>query len=274
MAEGLREGGSAALMSFHPPKKAPQSGDWFHTDTWLSFNSIQHWPEDQIDVITRDWNLKPVKPTWIFEGRYEGYYKSNYKAADWGEWQCRQQAWQTVLAGAFGHTYGHERVFGFGKDGWDWKKELDAPGAEHDALGYFLPSLRPEVLVSRQPAQSLIDGEAGKAERLKSKRITASRTPDGRFAMFYSANGRPIRVKLAELAAGPLSGWWYNPRTGRWHAGGTETAEAKPFAQDIPSGPGAAVREFTPPDQPGDGHDWVLVLADAAWGVRAKRVER
>ena len=66
-----------------------------------------------------DWQRTPIKPTWLFEGRYEGYFKRGYCPEQWGEWQARLQAWQTVLAGAFGHTYGHERVFGFGRDGAD-----------------------------------------------------------------------------------------------------------------------------------------------------------
>ena len=46
------------------------------------------------------------KPTWIFEGRYEAYYRNNYKPEQWGEWQVRFQAYQSVFAGGFGFTYG------------------------------------------------------------------------------------------------------------------------------------------------------------------------
>ncbi len=264
MAEGLRESGSTALMSFHPQKREPQSGDWFHADEWLSFNSIQHWPDDQLAIIARDWKATPAKPTWIFEGRYEGYYKSGFKAADWGEWQCRQQAWQTVFAGAFGHTYGHERVFGFGKDGWDWKKELDAPGARSMThLAKFMATLGREEFLARVPDQSLLDGDEGKAGRLKSDRITASRTTDGTLVLCYSANGRPIGVKLDKLASGRATAAWFNPRTGRWHAGGLETETLQPFAEDLPAGHGAPVREFVLPTS-GDGNDWVLVLRASA----------
>ena len=129
LAEGLAQGtGGQALMTYHPRKKAPQSSAWFHADPWLSFHGIQHWPEDQIAAVEHDWKLTPPKPTWLFEGRYEAYWKTK-EPEKWGAWQARFQAYQTVFAGAFGHTYGHERVFGFGKDGWDWNKELDSPGA-------------------------------------------------------------------------------------------------------------------------------------------------
>lgn len=116
LASGLRAGGSTAPMSYHPQKRAPQSSAWFHEDDWLTFNSIQHWPEDQIAAITHDWNLRPPKPTWVFEPRYEAYWQNNYKPEQWGEWQLRYQAYQSVFSGGFGFTYGHERVFGFGRD--------------------------------------------------------------------------------------------------------------------------------------------------------------
>jgi hypothetical protein len=262
MAKGVADGGAKQLMSYHPPKKSPQSGDWFHHDAWLSFNSSQHWPEDQLATIARDWQLSPTKPTWLFEGRYEGYWKNNYKPQDWGEWQCRQQAWQTVVAGAFGHTYGHERVFGFGKDGADWKAALDAPGARSMThLAKLMNYLGPGNMLGRQPDQSLLAGEEGKAERLMSDRITVSRTANKRCVLAYTAAGRPIRLHLDQLAQGPLFGWWFNPRTGGWHADGSETAHSRHFAADLSSGPGAPVREFDPPGESGPGQDWVLVLS-------------
>ena len=202
LAQGLTDGaaGRGQLMSFHPPKSSPQSGDWFHNDSWLSLNSLQHWPEDQIPGITRDWGLTPPKPTWVFEPRYEGYWKKPYTAADWSAWQTRQQAYQSVFAGGFGFTYGHERVFGFGRDGWDWKKELDAPGASQMRhLAAILSGWSQADYLSRLPDQSLLDGDEGRAQRLASNRLTATRNGDATLAMIYSANGRAIRVRLHKL---------------------------------------------------------------------------
>jgi hypothetical protein len=204
-----------------------------------------------------------VKPTWLFEGRYEGYWRSNYKPEDWGEWQVRQQAYQTVMAGAFGHTYGHERVFGFGTDGVDWKTHLDAPGARSMThLAALMNHFGAEELLSRRPAPELIAGDVGHAERLKSNWIGAASLADGRAVIVYSASGRPIAVRLDQMPPGRYSGWWFNPRTGRWSAerGAPEVASAKPFARDIGGGSGALVREFIPPTK-GDGNDWLLVLA-------------
>ena len=260
MGDGLREAAPESLLSYHPAKRALQSGDWFHEDAWLGFNSIQQWPEDQLAAITRDWNRTPPKPTWVFEGRYEGYWKKPYQAEQWGEWQTRQQAWQTVFAGAFGHTYGHERIFGFGKDGWDWKKELAAPGANQlGHLAKLMSSWSKDDALARVPDQSLLDGDEGKAERLTSNRLTATRNDTGTRAMIYSANGRVVRVRMERLAGATMQAAWFNPRTGNWSANGAESVKPAPFAKDIASGKNAPVHEFTPPTS-GDGCDWVLVL--------------
>ena len=262
LAQGLADGGSEQLTSFHPPKRSPQSGDWFHGDSWLDFNSIQHWPEDQVAAIARDWQATPAKPTWLFEGRYEGYWKNNYQPDDWGEWQCRQQAWQTVLAGSFGHTYGHERVFGFGTDGADWRAALDSPGAKSMThLARLMNDLSEMNSLTRQPDQSLLATAEGKAERLVSDRITISRTTNNRCILAYTASGRPIKLHLEKLAKLPLFAWWFNSRTGNWHTGETETVTRRHFAADISSGPGTPIGEFDPPGESGPRQDWVLLLS-------------
>jgi hypothetical protein len=248
LAEALPRGAPA---SFHPQKKAPQSSAWFHNDRWLTFNSIQHWPEDQVPAITADWNLTPAKPTWIFEGRDEAYYRNNYKPEQWGEWQTRFQAYQSVFAGGFGFTYGHERIFDFGAEGWAWKKELDAPGAKSMRhLASLMNSLAPADYLSRVPDQAILDGDAGKVERLRSDYLAATRSGDSRMVMVYSANGRPVRVRLARLPAGSLTAAWFDPRTGERRPAGT-----------VAGGPQASVREFVPPGGARDGNDQVLVIS-------------
>lgn len=261
MAAGLRDAAPRALLSYHSQKPSPQSGDWFHDDAWLAFNSVQLWPEDQVRTITRDWNARPVKPTWIFEGRYEGYRKRGYKPEDWGEWQVRQQAWQTVFAGSFGHTYGHESVFGFGAIGADWRAVLDKPGAASMThLAAFMRALPPAVALTREPDPALLVGDAGRAERLKSDLVVCSRTPDGTFALAYAANGRAFTLALSRLAARAFDAGWFDPRSGRWHADGRESAEFRPALTGLVGGSRAAPREFDPPGDAGDGRDWILLL--------------
>ena len=270
MAAGLVEGGGErpALMSFHPQKGGasqaranPQSSTWFHQDGWLAFNSIQLWPEHQPEALARDWQLAPPKPTWVFEPRYEGYWKKPYTAADWGEWPTRLQAYQSVFAGGFGFTYGHERVFGFGKDGWDWKQALAAPGASQmQPLARLMAQWSPAEWPARRPAPDLLAGEAGTARRLTSNLLSATRHERGTLAMIYSANGRAMTVRMSKLHGPTMRACWFNPRTGKWRGEQAETDEPKPFVAACNAGIGAADQTFMPPGGEKDGNDWVLVL--------------
>jgi len=262
MAEGIRAATTSHLISFHPKKGGDQSGASFHAEPWLTFNSIQEWPDVQVKRQVEDWARMPPKPSWVFEGRYEGYWKNNYKPEDWGGWQIRQQAYQSVFEGAFGHTYGHERVFGFGADKVDWQAHLATTGAESMThLARLMNCVPPQDFLALEPAAAeLIDGPMGEAKRTTSDRIGALKAANGRKALFYIASGRPVRVRMERLAGQPMFGWWFNPRTGGWHAEGRERPEQTLFARDLPSGPGAGVREFVPPSA-GPGNDWVLILS-------------
>jgi len=177
LAAARRGVGCLLLVLFtpgnHPPKNSPQSGDW---------------------------GLTPPKPTRVFEPRYEGYWKKPYTAADWGAWQTRQQAYQSVFAGGCGFTCGHERVFGFGQDGCDWRKVLDAPGASQMRhLAALLSGWSQADYLWRVPDQSLLDGDEGRAQRLASNRLTATRNGDEE-----SHAAKPFATGLVGGAGAPV----------------------------------------------------------------------
>lgn len=261
MASALRRGAPTALISYHPRKGAPQSAAWFHDDEWLAFNSNQEWPDQQVRCISEDWARTPAKPTWLFEGRYEGYWRGNYKAEQWGEWQVRQQAYQTIFAGGFGHTYGHERVFGFGYDKADWKQYMETPGVRSVThLARLMSYLSPDELQARAPDQTLVSGDNPKPERLRSAYVAALRTTAAGKVMFYTAAGRRVSAQLDRLPDGEYFAFWFNPRDGSWARETESAAEPIWFARGVRAGPGASLQVFVPPTQ-GDGQDWVLILS-------------
>ncbi len=280
MAEGLVDGTngennqdgladySKTIISFHPRKWAPNSSEWFHNDRWLTFNSIQDTPEDQVKSITHDYNLMPAKPTWLFEGRYEGRISA---------WGVRYQAYQTSFAGASGHTYGATGLYLFGND---WRKLVLSPGI--DQMKYLYKIAREiwtdKQFLARMPDQGLIVGDEGATigdsdisttnkegnitlDRVKdvgSNRITAIRDNDGKWAMAYSANGREITIDLSRLYKGTLNAYWFNPRNGKWHTDNAEVDKPKPFMSKLATGKGS--HTFDPPGESGSDNDWVLVL--------------
>lgn len=127
----------------------------------------------------------------------------------------------------------------------------------------FMRSLKPETSLQRVPDQSLVADDEGEAERLKSDRITASRASDGTMAMLYIANGRNFKVKMDTLTHEPMNAYWFNPRNGQWKVNGAEIDQRTPFVKASIRDSGADELAFDPPGEPGDGNDWVLIIASS-----------
>ena len=249
------------LMSFHPQKAHPNSATWFHRDPWLQFNSVQACPSDQVALMNHNDTLSPAKPTWLFEGRYEQY------TFDWKAWPMRFQAYLTVLAGGFGHVYGHKRIWAFDEG---WKEALYDPGGLDMQHLYrlFQVHLRQYPLQNLIPDQSLLGTryggisdhcwKSGEVLAAQADRLQAMRNRSGTMALVYSANGRTFRLNLNQLSVPMRRAYWYSPRTGYWNVAEVEYSEQQPFQQDFPTD--ATVLEFDPPGEPGWDNDWLLLL--------------
>lgn len=280
MAEGLADGAngvnnqdgqadySKILISYHPRKWAANSSKWFHNDQWLTFNSVQDTPYDQVVSIPYDYNLHPTKPTWLFEGRYEGATSA---------WSVRYQAYQTVFAGGFGNTYGSD-IWQFPSN---WKELAMLPGAGQMAHLYTIAReiWTDAQFLDRMPDQGMIIGDQGdtkgdgmtvgdgdgvpnpkKKANATSNRITAIRGGNGKWAMVYSANGRDISLDLTHLYSGKMDAYWFNPRNGMWKVKNKEVIKPTPFLKRLKTGSGNYV--FETPGVPGSDNDWVLILKD------------
>ena len=92
---------------------------------------------------------------------------------------------------------------------------------------------------------------AGSGDR--HERLIATKGRD--YLFVYSYTGRPFSVRPGVVAGSSLRAWWFNPRDGRAQLIGTVR-------------PGES-GQFSPPGEPGEGHDWVLVLDDASRGYQA-----
>ena len=261
IAKGILVGSDKpVLMSYHPRKWQPNSSEWFHNDSWLSFNSIQDQPSDQIKSVRHDYNLSPVKPTWLFEGGYEERGKSaavnevsSKRKNIYNDWQVRFQAYQTVFAGAFGYTYGHMSIWDFLPE---WEEKLDSPGAnDMRHLSDLISSLTDEQFFSLTPDQSIIVGETGSMsgnEGMFSSSIVATRSNCDNIFMIYAASGNSFKIDLSKILVPTsnqrLRARWFNPRDGEWT-----------LISDNISNEGKIV-EFDPPGKPENGNDWVLVI--------------
>jgi len=267
IAKGIIAGSDkAALISYHPRKLQPNSSEWFHNDEWLSFNSIQDMPIDQIKSVRHDYNLSPVKPTWLFEGGYEERGKSaavNEVASKrknvYNDWQVRFQAYQTIFAGGFGYTYGHMSIWDFLPE---WEEKLDAPGAnDMRHLSDLMSELTDEQFFSMAPDQSIIASDTGSMsgdEGMFSSCIVGIRSSLGNLAMIYTADGSDFKVDLNKIIApstkSPLRTRWFNPRNGEWTL----------ISNNILSNESNKIMKFNSPGKPENGNDWILVLDSKA----------
>jgi hypothetical protein len=259
MAEGVIQGvGDAgkALITFHPQPNDVQDGGsskWFHNDAWLDFNMLQtgHCRENNVwDRIQVVYNRAPVKPVIDGETLYEDHPVC-FNARDLGTssaYDIRKHAYFDVFAGAFGHTYGCHDIWQFyttkrepvNGPHFTWDVAIDLPGANQ--MQHLRTLIESRPILDRVPDQSIVTDTGGNNDH-----IQATRGED--YLFVYTAQGNAFTINPGKISGKEWTATWYDPRNG-------QTKEAGRFRESI-------AKTFTPPDT-GYGHDWVLIIDDAA----------
>jgi hypothetical protein len=260
MARGLREGDEGEHLITYHPRGPGLSSDYFHEAEWLDFNMFQssHAARDHDNALftEHDYALKPPKPTLDGEPRYEtlsvAFYNSNVaRNVRFDAYDVRQAAYWSLLAGACGHTYGHNSIWQMWQPGrraviWasvPWYEGLDHPGAFQ--MGYIrrLFESRPFQKLVPDPSM-IVDGpDSGGAK------VRAARAGDGSFAFVYSPRGEQFMVRMGAIGGSRVTATWFDPRYGS--------------TEPVHTSDNVGYQTFVPPTS-GRGCDWVLVLDDAA----------
>jgi hypothetical protein len=261
MARGLKEGsGGRHLVSYHGSGHT-SSSQWFHQADWLDFNSIQSghgWAARTDAWVTKDYQLRPAKPTVDMEPPYENH-PTGPKTPRIDSHQVRKGAYWAMLAGAAGHGYGALDLFHlykddqgpFPRDGFQpWRKALAYEGARQVGFMRQLFELRPWYKLV--PDQSVVASGLGDGEG----HVQAGRAEDGSFVIAYLPQGHPVGIHMDKIAGKRVNARWYDPREGTW--------------REIGEYANTGDREFVAPSQ-GPRSDWVLVLEDAAKGYATQR---
>jgi hypothetical protein len=271
MARGIALGVSGkedygrCLMTYHTVGPGNAS-DYVHDEPWLGFTSIQSSHGDRIlnwPMIEQDYRREPTKPVIDLETCYpDAFIRPEWLPAllragatsrgPATDDHARRAAYWSVFSGACGHTYGHNSIWQMYAPGRAavlnpkafWYDALDAPSARQ--MGYLRGLMESRPFLSRVPDQSLLASDPGDDV----DHVAATRG-DG-YAMVYTPDGKPFRVRLDRLSGKQVKACWYDPRTGKAHV----------IGQFERSGD----REFVPPGTPGVGNDWVLVLDDPQAG--------
>lgn len=203
-------------------------------------------------------NLPIAKPTFLWEGWYEGFdgVKSPPRQT------VRRQAYEANLSGSTGQNFGSHHIWSFGaittdrknearnEPDLDWKKWMDQGGSlDMVRVKQLFASREWWNLVPDQKHTVVIGGYGtlGKADY-----VTTAFADDNRLVLAYvpstEAETRTLTVDLSRLS-GNVSAQWYDPTNGTYC-----TVAGSPFAN-------TGSRDFTTPGANfGADRDWVLVL--------------
>ena len=240
LAAGLHEGDGGAHLITFKPDPAPYSSIFIHGEPWLDFDSMQTWKSVELicPMVTKDYNLNPVKPVLMAEGAYEAGSEYGFDVSPlW----IRRQAYYSFLAGAH-HTYEHN-------DSWrvlpTWKQALDAPDAVQ--LGILK-----KVFLDRAEWWNLVPDQSILASGGNTNGTVlnlAARHQDGKWVMAYLASKASVSVNMDKVkGADTAKAFWIDPRNGK----------------SVPIGtyPTTGTRSFTTPDAWEDA----LLILEASGG--------
>jgi hypothetical protein len=266
MAEGIADGTNGAngrdgqadysttCMTFH---EYVLSTNYFGNDVWLDLNMWGSYLLRQDDPRAYNeadsaWNIPKPLPNLNGEPAYEDHpINMNPSNGYFNDFDVRQIAYWSILAGASGHTYGCHAIWQFYSPDKTaiaaplhyWNESLDLPGAWD--MMHLRNLLESRPILERAPDKTLVSAgqETGPGH------IVTARGEDFLFA--YVPTGKTFSIQMGKISGAKTKAWWFNPRTGE--------------SQDLGELDNNGAREFDPPGEPGRGsNDWVLVLDDAA----------
>ena len=253
------------LMTFHhsPTGKAEQAL-WWGQDAWHDFYMFQsaHGSYDlrsDQSFVAPLYNASARKPVLDGEPCYEhhGLRQYNMTGPIFDDYDIRQRAYFSTLAGSIGHVYGNANVWHF-EDPHDnlqgkwttkivhWKQDMDSKGSFH--MTHLKTLWDSRSLAGRMPAKDIL------AKPLSGARQLVAIKGKG-YAMVYAPFGDNISVKLGRLGFKEKKCWWYNPRDGK--------------AELIKTTASNGNETFNPPGDAVRKNDWLLVIDDVAkgWGA-------
>nr|WP_274636104.1 DUF4038 domain-containing protein [Microbacterium bovistercoris] len=277
LAEGVAEGVSGEACRWNVPSGAweqvlmtyhtcfeMETGEystmsyWTDEDVWIDFITLQSGhgrATRSYTAVRREFERGRTLPVLDAEPAYERMpmnWPQLYPLH--GDWIVRMRAYWNLLAGAFGHTYGHASVWCMISEkernevlDATWFEALAHPGAaQMGVLRGFVETMDVDRWV---PAQSILAHDAVCDDDCVDGHRQAAVDRDGTFAIVYLTDGGTETVDLTRLQSdAAYRGVWFDPRTGGFaHA-----------AFDV--SPTDAPITFTAPTA-GPEEDWILVVS-------------
>ena len=272
MAKGLEDGDSGDHLITYHPRGQQTSSTWLHHREWLDFNMVQTGHQapsfNVYDWITNDYMLDPAKPVIDGEPAYEDigiwFNPANPRH---GAYEVRKQAYWSVFAGAFGHTYGNNNIWQMNRNDeaariWPdltWEEALEQPGSGQ--MGYLRKLIESRPFLTRIPDQKILIGEnpSHATDHIRVTRDGTRGENDATYIMIYLPYYRSFSINTEVIPGDRLNVWWYDPGKGFAFPQGTIDNSGKfsfsNWSDLISEGQG--------------GPDWVVVIDDAGANYEA-----
>ena len=281
MAEGLAKGltGKAAdagvpspvweelLLTYHAchergTGECSSLSYWEEKEPWIRFVMLQSGHgliAKNYELVKREYNRSLVRPVWDGEPAYEDMPTAWPPTGDsfHDTWMVRKRAYWSLLAGSFGHTYGHSSVWCSISEKEQniisrisWFQALDSKGSQQ--MKYLRDFMEATNIMTCVPCQEMIAQQDGSEEM--DRHIQACRNPEGKFCCVYFPSGGSAALYLDRLALNENKAylWWWNPRDGKF-------CEKGPKHMSVSEGP---LKVCAPSE--GAQEDWVLLVTSTA----------
>ncbi|OQB14488.1 MAG: putative endoglucanase [Firmicutes bacterium ADurb.Bin193] len=216
MALGIKKSGANQLITFHPCDRS-SSSELLHHEDWLDFNMIQSGhtaPSKTVELITRDYNLTPPKPTIDAECHYEdhpisfrpenGYFDST---------DVRRVSYWAVFSGSAGITYGHHSIWSMQTEEYNfpyyiksWEQALTSPGAFQ--MRHLRELCESKDFQNGTPKNDIL------AKNFEGVNYQAAFGSD-KTILVYSPSGLPVFI-LKDRLENRFTPSWFDPRSGEY----------------------------------------------------------
>jgi len=272
MAAGLNEGDSAAHLITYHPRGQQTSSTWLHNREWLDFNMVQtghQAPSFHVyDWIYNDYMRSPPKPVLNGEPSYEeiGIWFNPVNGRH-DDYEVRKQAYWSVFAGAFGHTYGNNNIWQMNNEDdsdriWPnrtWDEALESPGAGQ--LIHLRRLLESRPFLTRIPDQGILMGDnpSHASDHIRVTRDGTAGQNDASYIMAYLPFYRSFKIDTRVIPGEKLRVWWYNPQSGHAYPQGTIENDGEYEFSNW----NALIKEGM------GGPDWVVVIDDLSADYKA-----
>ena len=222
------------LMTYHPRGRYT-SAKWWSKASWIDFHTFQsghrrygqrmgnrdypipdNTEEDNWMYVDSTWSYKPMRPVLDDEPIYEGIPQGLHDAHEplWQACDVRRYAYWSVFAGSCGHSYGHNAIMQFYREGYppsyhnrkSWMEALFDPG--FNQMKYLKQLMLTMPYFERVADQSIVIDNGTQYDRL-----AATRGND--YLMVYNYTNRVMKVDLNKISGDKKNVWWMNAGTGR-----------------------------------------------------------